>query len=404
MSLWSGFRRVHGEAVRSFSCTRGGLYDGKRLFKQETNMRYQKCIRMKFRVVAMVLCGVACAAADVMDSTDKALPLPGDRRAELARELFEPLSFNLGDYFFVQEDLKKYISELSVRNAAWDELKRYHDNHDYLGMLGVLSGEKLRDYPSEETIRRLHTILVESPILASIVRFQLSVSLTRKINIVCRAFPGKDAGIFLGTDFQNMNWQFKIKGGKCFYIYSPDNRINAIIKQYGDARDKVREDMKMARIFKDDGEKKIAGLCERQYNDTLRWLATAKVVAGEPIAGRTPLLPSFWKSFNGGQKKVSVNGLAVQNGASDSDKAKTDTADNFAVCAVCNGKKTVSEEMICSRCNGVGSVVRQSKIKDLSGNALPAKETKCTKCNGKGIIIVGRKPCETCGGKGRLPK
>lgn len=359
---------------------------------------------MKYRVFAMILCGVACAAADVVDSADKSLPLPGDGRAELARELFEPLSFNLGDYFFVQEDLKKYISELSVRGAAWEELKRNHDNHDYLGMLGVLSGEKLRDYPSEETIRRLHAALVDNSAAARFGQFQLSVSLTRKMHIVCRAFPGKDAYIYLGNDFQNIAWQFKIKGGKCFYIYSPDNRINAIIKQYGDARDKVREDMKMARIFKDDGEKKIAELCERQYNDTLRWLATTKVTAGEPIAGRVPLQPSFWKSFNGGQKKGAVNRLAAQNGAGDSDKTNAEVAGGFVVCEVCKGKKTVPEEMNCSRCNGSGSVVRQSKIKDLSGNALPAKESKCTKCNGKGTIIVGRKPCETCGGKGRLPK
>ena len=100
---------------------------------------------MKCRVLAMVLCGAACAAADVLDGSDKALPLPGDGRAELARELFEPLSFNLGDYFFVQDDLKKYVSELSVRNPAWNELKMHHDNHDYLGILGVLCGEKLRD-------------------------------------------------------------------------------------------------------------------------------------------------------------------------------------------------------------------------------------------------------------------
>ena len=243
----------------------------------------------------MVLCGAACAAADVLDGSDKALPLPGDGRAELARELFEPLSFNLGDYFFVQDDLKKYVSELSVRNPAWNELKMHHDNHDYLGMLGVLCGEKLRDYPSEETIRRLHEELIGNVMLARNGNFSLSYSLTRKMNIVCRAFPGKDTGIPLGKDFQNYLWQFKIKGGKCFYIYSPDNRIDAMIKQYGDARDKVRADMKMARIFKDDGEKKIAELCERQCNDTLRWLATTKVVAGGPITGHVPLQPSMFR-------------------------------------------------------------------------------------------------------------
>jgi RecJ-like exonuclease len=144
-------------------------------------------------------------------------------------------------------------------------------------------------------------------------------------------------------------------------------------------------------------------LCERQYKDTLKWLATSKVAAGDPIAGRAALPPSFWRAFDGGQKKVAAVRPGVSNGAVGSDSAKGENAGEFVVCEDCKGRKTVPEEIVCSRCNGAGSVVRQTRIKDLSGNALPAKEAKCTKCNGKGVIVVGRKSCETCGGKGRLP-
>ena len=357
---------------------------------------------MKFNVLQAMLCGVVCAAAGIVGGAEPEASLPRDRRAELARELFEPLSFNIGDYFFVQEDLKKYISELSVRNPAWDELKRCHDRQDSLGMLGVLNREKLREYPSEETIRRLYAELVGNAAVTRIGHFTLSISLTRKINIVCRAFPGKDSGVYLGQDFHNNQWIFKIKGGKCFYIYSPDDRINATIKRYADSRDNVREDMKMARIFRDEGEKKLAGLCERQYRDTLKWLATAKVTAGEPIAGRTPLPPSFWREFNGERKKIAPSGQPGAFGKNDSEITNADGGS--VVCEECKGRTTVPDEAICGKCNGAGSFVRQTRIKDLSGNALPAKEVKCSKCGGKGMISVGRKPCESCDGKGRVPR
>ena len=359
---------------------------------------------MKLRLIAMVVCGAYCAAIDFARGADAEDTLPRDARAELARELFAPVSFNIGDYFFIQEDLKKYISGLSVNNAAWDELKRYHDRRDYLGMLGVLNMEKLREYPSEETIRRLYAELVGNAGMTRIGHFTLSISLTRNIPLACRSFNGKTTGHWIRSGDLNNQGLFVIKAGKCFYIYSPDSRINDLIKVYSDARDKVREDMKMARIFKEDGEKKIADLCERQYNDTLRWLATAKVIAGEPIAGRVPLQPSFWRTFNGERKKGAASEKSESAGTNGPDKSNSDQSGEFVVCEKCKGRKTVPNEVICSKCNGAGSFVRQTRIKDLSGNALPPREVKCSKCNGKGVISVGRKPCEACDGKGRVPR
>ena len=367
---------------------------GKECISKETR-------EMKLRQIMVVVCGVICAAAGFVHGADAEETLLRDVRAELAKKLFEPVSFNIGDYFFIQDDLKKYISGLSVNNAAWDELKKYHDRQDYLGMLGVLNREKLREYPSEETIRKLHAELVGDAMYTRIGHFTLSLSTTRKINVTCRAFPGKDTGIWIRTDDPNNQGLFKIKGGKCFYIYSPDERINSMIKRYADARDKVREDIRMARIFKEDGEKKIADLCERQYNDTLRWLAMAKVAVGDPIEGRVPLQPSFWMAFNGERK---TNPSVAVEGTSDSDKPNSEGVVEFVVCEECKGRKTVPDEMICSKCNGAGSFIRQTRIKDLSGNALPAREVKCSRCRGKGVITVGRKPCEACDGKGRVPR
>ena len=67
-----------------------------------------------------------------------------------------PLSFNVGSYFYIQEDLKRYISELAVNDPQWNELKKLHSRKDYLGMIGVLKKEKLREYPSKEEIKSLY--------------------------------------------------------------------------------------------------------------------------------------------------------------------------------------------------------------------------------------------------------
>ena len=109
-------------------------------------------------------------------------------------------------------------------------------------------------------------------------------------------------------------------------------------------------------------------------------------------------------SFNGERKKSGAPGSPEAVGTNNSDKSNSDQGGEFVVCEECKGRKTVPNEVICSKCNGAGSFVRQTRIKDLSGNALPAKEVRCSKCNGKGVISVGRKPCEACDGKGRVPR
>ena len=64
---------------------------------------------MKLRLIVMVVCGAVCAAVGIVRGADAGETLPRDARAELARELFEPVSFNIGDYFFIQDRAGSYI-------------------------------------------------------------------------------------------------------------------------------------------------------------------------------------------------------------------------------------------------------------------------------------------------------
>ena len=351
---------------------------------------------MKTLVLAsVVICLAGYCLAQEGVVVDSEVNSEMKERAAFAEELFAPLSFNVGSYFYIQEDLKRYISELAVNDPQWNELKKLHSRKDYLGMIGVLKKEKLREYPSKEEIKSLYLRLTGEGLGCY---FRLSVLLTHNIKVVCRAFPGKQSGVFLSTDFLSPSWTFKILGGKCFYIYSPDEKIDTIIKRYGDARDKVREDMKMARIYKDEGEAKIAALCDHQFNSTLKWLATAKVKTGDFINGRKPLPTHFWKDFSlEATKNVPDN--AVKEGGATGDKG--DAASDGIACPDCNGKKFITEKT-CEKCEGTGYVMRGTWITDMKGNKMPAKKQKCASCKGKGKIAVARKKCETCGGTGRL--
>ena len=357
---------------------------------------------MKVAILAVVLFCSAVVSAGTEDSAVTPMADVFDERYELAKELFAPLSFNIGDYFYIQEDLKQYVSQLSVEGSTWEELKRHHDKKDYLGMLGVIKKEKLHDYPPAGTIRKLHAELIGNGLSAP---FRLKASFTHKVNVVCRAFPGKNTGgLFLGTDYKNILFQFRMKAGKCFYIYSPDDQINAMIKQYGNARDTIREDMKMARIFKEDGEAKIARLCEKQFRDTLKWLATAKVSPGDAIADRKPLPPSFWKSFSGSGRKNTVARRAenVEALARDSGTMATENSVRMSVCEECKGKRTVQDVKTCIRCNGTGFSPKQAADQGSSGKDATAKGTMCPLCKGKGTMCIGLKPCNTCKGKGKV--
>lgn len=350
---------------------------------------------MREILFAGAFCLVGHCVAQNIELADPVLDLETRERAALAEELFSPISFNLGDYFYVQEDLKRYISEFAVNDPQWVELKKLHSRKDYLGMLGVLKKEKLREYPSKDEIRRFHSLLMGEGFGGCY--FRLSISLTHKISIVLRAFPGKQTGVMLGQDFQNTTWTFRIAGGKCFYIYSPDEKINVLIKHYGDARDKVREDMKLARIFKEEGEAKIATLCYQQFNSTIHWLASSKVRTGDFIYGRKPLPNSFWRQFATSAKAEPMV-AAKEDGAQED---KTEALNTGVPCPDCDGKKFITEK-ICDKCNGVGCVVHSTRITDMNGNKIPDKKVKCPNCKGKGKVYIGRRKCESCRGTGLL--
>ena len=57
---------------------------------------------IKLRLIVMVACTAICVATGFVHGVEAEEFPPRDARAELAKELLEPLSFNIGDYFFIQ--------------------------------------------------------------------------------------------------------------------------------------------------------------------------------------------------------------------------------------------------------------------------------------------------------------
>ena len=112
---------------------------------------------MKLRQIMVVVCGVVCAAAGFVHGADAEETLLRDVRAELAKELFEPVSFNIGDYFFIQE-LKPYQSGQTVLHVSFEGESEVNDYMDTEGALMVkyavekkAKGEKKTIYSHTKT-------------------------------------------------------------------------------------------------------------------------------------------------------------------------------------------------------------------------------------------------------------
>ena len=70
-------------------------------------------------------------------------------------------------------------------------------------------------------------------------------------------------------------------------------------------------------------------------------------------------------------------------------------------CPYCNGKRYVTEEIVCEKCDGVGTITSRSSITGFDGRPLPSRTRKCGGCRGKGNVGK-RVKCKECKGKGKI--
>lgn len=232
--------------------------------------------------------------------------------AIFAETLLKPVSFNICDYFSVQRDLRQYVSQFYVADPLWKELKALHRKCDYLGMLGVIKGEKLREYPSKAEISSLFTVLKEH-------RFRPKLQLTHKLNAKYYAIPGKNPdSIFLipHPDISVETHGFRIVHTMCFYVCVVDDVHESITGKYKSAKNKVKEDMRLAKIYKEDGEKKLNDIEGIYRKEIGRWMATTKVkvAADSLIKDRKPLPATFWlKRRSVDKQTVKEPGASAEN-------------------------------------------------------------------------------------------
>ena len=74
------------------------------------------------------------------------------QRAEYAATKLLPLSFDLSKRFRFQNALAKCIKSAVVTDRDWNRLTEMQKKKDWLGMLGVIDGNHMKEYPELDTI------------------------------------------------------------------------------------------------------------------------------------------------------------------------------------------------------------------------------------------------------------
>ena len=89
---------------------------------------------------------------DARRAEEERYPIEQNKRAEYAKEMLSKISFDIGSYFDIQNDLKRYIASMSVTEKKWENLKELQLKNDGLGMLRVAAGNEMKDYPDQSRI------------------------------------------------------------------------------------------------------------------------------------------------------------------------------------------------------------------------------------------------------------
>ena len=125
------------------------------------------------------------------------------------------------------------------------------------------------------------------------------------------------------------------------------------------------------------------------------WLFASKVKAGKRITGVTSSA-AFSQSRDGAGDTTTMDRVSssVKNAVGEKDEKTMQ-------CPSCNGKRYVMEEIVCEKCDGVGTITYRSSITGFDGRPLPSRTRKCSGCRGKGNVGK-RVKCKECKGKGKI--
>lgn len=327
-------------------------------------------------------------------------PIEQKERAEYAKAILSEIAFDVNSYFGIQKDLKRFVYSVDATEKNWATLKNLQERQDWLGMLNIISGNQMKDYPVKEEIAAIIENLKKTKFHAEFLFTHTDDK--RNSGLHHRMCVGK---VSLGDQYHPIRWDdgvfssdvvwdldnaslivpFSMRDGKNKFIHAqyPDPSGDELLTKRREQLKKISTDLKLGRITQGEAEEQRKDVEDELMKGFSAWLNTSKV--------RDALYPV----------RVRVRPSKVVEGKSGS-KSKTKTPNNSAKpkwvpCPDCDGSRYISKGQ-CDKCGGEGKY-RTPAYRGLGSRPMGGQMTRCDVCKGKGEI---KELCKRCRGSGRI--
>ena len=327
-------------------------------------------------------------------------PIEQKERAEYAKAILSEIAFDVNSYFGIQKDLKRFVYSVDATEKNWATLKNLQERQDWLGMLNIISGTQMKDYPVKEEIAAIIENLKKTKFHAEFLFTHTDDK--RNSGLHHRMCVGK---VSLGDQYHPIRWDdgvfssdvvwdldnaslivpFSMRDGKNKFIHAqyPDPSGDELLTKRREQLKKISTDLKLGRITQGEAEEQRKDVEDELMKGFSAWLNTSKV--------RDALYPV----------RVRVRPSKVVEGKSGS-KSKTKTPNNSAKpkwvpCPDCDGSRYISKGQ-CDKCGGEGKY-RTPAYRGLGSRPMGGQMTRCDVCKGKGEI---KELCKRCRGSGRI--
>ena len=327
-------------------------------------------------------------------------PIEQKQRAEYAKVILSNISFDVNSYFDVQNDLKRFVYSAGVTEKNWSVLKDLQTREDWLGMLNVLSGNQMKDFPAQTQIEAIIETLKRTEFHAEFLFTHTDDKRHSGLHhrmCVGRVFPGEryhpirwdyghsSRGVAWNLDNASLIVPFSIQDGKNKFIHAeyPDPSGWGLLKKRDEQLNAISSEAKLGRITQSEAEERRRNAEDELVKCFSAWLNTSKVRdAHYPVRVRV------------GRAKSVVGVSESRTKAGDSNKL---SKPKWTTCPDCNGSRYISKGR-CDKCGGAGKY-RTASVSGIGGRTIGGRMTQCDKCKGKGEI---KELCKRCRGYGKI--